>query len=143
MQTTASPRRRKAPAAKAGSQIAFDAERACRAAGITDPVAELPLLVKLASTARQFRAASTRYNSARQAWSSFAARGDEHDPLHEEHRQRVLAARNALTTADEEFCYCEQQLALARGDILPGDHTAPTDRLAAARRIVALAGAAA
>lgn len=138
MHLSARKPRRRAGIQAPHSQPSLDAERACRAAGITDPVTELPLLIKLADISRRYRGTSSKLAAARKAWTDFAAINADDDPGHEEHRQRVVAARAVHTAVDEEFSAVELELAVARGE-LPAMPAGINDRLARARQVVAAA----
>lgn len=84
--------------------------------GLTDPVAELPPLLRLSSRAILYRRAVTELHKARRAWADFAAVNDADDPAGLEHHQRVQSARQVLIAQDEEFTALLNQIAASRGE---------------------------
>jgi hypothetical protein len=72
------------------------AAQTCALYNITDPVAEIPLLVLINNTAREYHRAVVDLATAEAAWRSFSARNTQDDPAHAEHHQRVMAARALL-----------------------------------------------
>lgn len=79
------------------------AAQACHAQGITDPANEIPALHRVVRASRFYQRAVRERLTAEALWRDFAAKHGYDDPAHEEHRQRTLAARQALSAQEAEL----------------------------------------